>query len=310
MKKFLNISISFLMLLSFITISKAEAAKLPFDYELVYQSPYPSTLAPGATTNVWIEVKNSGTVAWNKEGIINAVRLGAGSKYGNTNQQRDYTSEFANNDWLSENRPAKVLHSEVRSGWHTRFQFNIKAPTAPGNYKAYFTPVVEGVEWMKDIGIYWEISVSGDTSFCVPEGGSLGALVPDNNTQCCAGLEPYVPEGVTGDRGTCQIAGYTPPAGEEVAVNSLTLSPNSNFSIKSGETKDFILIANYSDGSNQNVTGMAAWDVIYDTGTGAIHRYVPGRFIAGGMGNCWVKAEFNGKIIQSGLITITGLGGN
>ncbi|HGJ67597.1 TPA: hypothetical protein ENS27_19730, partial [bacterium] len=40
---------------------KALAATPAYDYQLITQSPYPATLAPGATTNVWIEVKNTGT---------------------------------------------------------------------------------------------------------------------------------------------------------------------------------------------------------------------------------------------------------
>ena len=128
-----------------------------YDYQLITQSSYPATLAPGATTNVWIEVKNTGSATWQ-----NNVRLGAGSAYGAANQQRDYSSEFANSDWLSANRPAAVSPAGIIPGWHARFQFNIKAPSTPGTYKAYFTPVTDGVTWMKDIGIYWQLTVSGD----------------------------------------------------------------------------------------------------------------------------------------------------
>ena len=56
------------------------------------------------------------------------------------------------------------MQAEIIPGWHTRFQFIIKAPMTPGVYKAYFTPVVDGIEWMKDIGIYWEITVSGQSN--------------------------------------------------------------------------------------------------------------------------------------------------
>ncbi|MBI2448532.1 hypothetical protein HYV44_03195 [Candidatus Microgenomates bacterium] len=134
-----------------------------YDYQLITQSPYPSTLAAGATTNVWIEVKNTGTATWSNTGA-NPVRLGAGSAYGSSAQQRDYSSEFAASNWASANRPVAILHPEIRSGWHTRFQFDIKAPTSAGTYKAYFTPVVDGVTWMKDIGIYWQLTVSGDNN--------------------------------------------------------------------------------------------------------------------------------------------------
>ncbi|MDD5731607.1 MAG: hypothetical protein PHU42_01835 [Patescibacteria group bacterium] len=139
----------------------ARRAKLmlgTYDYQLIYQSPYPAEANPGDLIDVWIEVKNTGTATWFNNGN-NVVRLGSGSSYGNINQQRDYVSEFANSNWLSANRAVAIMHPEIRPGWNTRFQFKLKAPATPGTYKAYFTPVVDGVKWMKDIGIYWQIIV-------------------------------------------------------------------------------------------------------------------------------------------------------
>ena len=129
-----------------------------YDYQLITQSAYPANLAPGASTNVWIEVKNTGAATWYNSGA-NPARLGTGSVYGNA---KDYASEFAGADWLSTNRPVAISHPEIKPGWHTRFQFNIKAPATAGVYKAYFTPVVDGLTWMKDIGIFWQITVTSD----------------------------------------------------------------------------------------------------------------------------------------------------
>jgi len=148
-------------------------AKSSYNYQLVSQSPYPNTAKPGDVINVWIEVQNTGIATWYNSGS-QPVRLGSGSSYGGKWQGRDYDSEFwleqlrcgntrcvgAPEGWLSKNRPTAISDQVVASGETTRFQFNIKAPEDPGIYKAYFTPVVDGVEWMKDIGIYWEIEVS------------------------------------------------------------------------------------------------------------------------------------------------------
>lgn len=153
---FIFLSIIFVLSLVF-PFAKILAAN-PYDYQLISQSPYPSTLKSGETTNVWIEIKNTGTEIWRNSGI-NPVRLGSGSQYGSYSQQRDYKSEFANSDWLSSNRPSVISKEVVFSGETARFQFNIKAPTTAGIYKAYFTPVVDGISWMKDMGIYWEITV-------------------------------------------------------------------------------------------------------------------------------------------------------
>lgn len=129
-----------------------------YNWQLINQSAYPATLAPNAETTVWIEVKNTGTAHWFDNGE-HIVRLGSGSSYGNANQQRDYGSEFSNPTWYSANRPAIIMHPEIEPGWHTRFSFTIKAPATAGVYKAYFTPVVDGIEWMNDIGLYWQITV-------------------------------------------------------------------------------------------------------------------------------------------------------
>ncbi len=43
-----------------------------------------------------------------------------------------------------------------------------------------------------------------DMPACVEEGESLGAVVPDNNLECCPGLEAVIPEGIVGTRGTCE----------------------------------------------------------------------------------------------------------
>ncbi|MFA7309201.1 MAG: serine protease [Patescibacteria group bacterium] len=127
-----------------------------YDYQLITQSPYPASLPVGSLTNVWIEVKNTGTATWYNTGT-NTVRLGSGSQYGTYSQQRDYSSEFSNDSWPSANRPAAMLDAVVPPGYHTRFQFYIKVPASQGEYKAFFTPVVDGLMWMKDMGIFWKI---------------------------------------------------------------------------------------------------------------------------------------------------------
>jgi hypothetical protein len=166
--------------LSFV-VPKTQAAYPIYNYDLTYQSPYPSVLEPGSVTNVWIEVRNTGNQVWKSTGP-NIVRLGSGSSFGNANQKRDYNSEFSNNDWLSPNRPVNIAGSEVQPGATTRFQFNIQVPTNPGVYKAYFTPVVDGRSWMKDIGIYWQITVRGSNNGVSPLGQNLNQANSTNSS--------------------------------------------------------------------------------------------------------------------------------
>ena len=79
------------------------------------------------------------------------------------------------------------------------------------------------------------------TSNCVAKRESLGAVVPENDKQCCAGLEPYVPKGVVGTRGICmECAGE----GDNVYINDsdgpanccsgLTLDPIVGSSVMKG----------------------------------------------------------------------------
>ncbi|MEZ4210411.1 MAG: hypothetical protein R3B38_01730 [Patescibacteria group bacterium] len=42
-----------------------------------------------------------------------------------------------------------------------RFEFKVKTPDVAGTFKEYFRPVSEYVSWFNDLGIYWEINVTG-----------------------------------------------------------------------------------------------------------------------------------------------------
>ena len=266
-KKTLTVLLSLTLLLGIFTIAPRAEAFVDYDYEYIDQSAYPSSLAPNVITNVWIQIKNTGTVNWYNSGD-NVVRLGAGSVYGNSNQQRDYHSEFYDSiTWSSDNRPVAISDAVVQPGESTHFQFNIKAPSTPGVYKAYFTPVADGITWMKDMGIYWQITV-------VSEGGSQN-------------------EGGESNSG--------------ISVSYLEMSPSDGFSVRSGDVSDFVISAHYTDSSVQDVTDMVTWNVTYGTGTGTMHTEIPGRFIAGGIGTCTITASFAGRSVSSGTITITPL---
>jgi len=162
--------------------TKKQAVK-DYDYELVDQQPSDIIkMQPGEIKTVWIEVKNTGSKTWYVDGT-NPVRLGYGSLYADTYNTPGYNyliSKIAYidhsdlNAWISFDRTAnmsdgKGIISEVKPGWNTRFQFKIKAPQVAGVYKEYFTPVVEGLEWMKDLGIYWDIRVLGENNYMPKE---------------------------------------------------------------------------------------------------------------------------------------------
>jgi len=114
----------------------------------VGQSNYP-VLRAGEKTIVWVEYKNTGQVAWTK----GAINLG-------TDQPRDRESSFYYSDWLSKNR-ISLDQSTVNPGETGRFTFFINAPQniSKGTYREYFRPVCEGITWMEDYGVFFDVTV-------------------------------------------------------------------------------------------------------------------------------------------------------
>jgi hypothetical protein len=109
------------------------------------------TLYPGEEKTVWIDIKNTGNVPWYRDGD-QPVRLG-------TTSPTDRHSGFAVGDeWLEDNRIEMVQWS-VEPGDIARFRFSMKGITEPGVYREYFRPVVDGVTWMEDLGIYIEVTI-------------------------------------------------------------------------------------------------------------------------------------------------------
>ena len=118
------------------------AGKVP-DYAAQYVSqsfPLASsgmTMTAGQTIPAYIELKNVGAKAWDEN-----TRLA-------TSDPRDRQSAFATPNWLSPARLAKVSGT-VAPGATYKFQFDFRAPMAPGTYEEFFGVVQEGVAWFSD----------------------------------------------------------------------------------------------------------------------------------------------------------------
>jgi len=115
------------------------------------QSSYPH-LHPGEKSAVTLDFKNTGNVIWYKNGP-HPVRLG-------TDHPRDRSSNFVYSDWISANR-ITLDQNSVAPGETGRFSFfiNVPAATAPGTYREYFTPVSEGLTWLEDNNVFFDIIV-------------------------------------------------------------------------------------------------------------------------------------------------------
>jgi lysozyme len=99
----------------------------------------PVTVVTDEIATVWIEVENTGSVAWDSETLLG------------TTEPRDRDSAFATGSWVAPNRVAGV-DGTVEPGASYRFEFDLQAPSEPGTYEEHFGLVQEGVAWFGDPG--------------------------------------------------------------------------------------------------------------------------------------------------------------
>jgi len=123
-----------------------------YQYSHQSQSGY-ATLSSGQAANLWVKVQNTGSVTWTR----GQVNLG-------TSHDRDRVSPFTReggnpSGWVSPNR-VQFEESSVAPGQTATFSFWVRNDgVGAGTYREYFQPVADGVGWMADTGIYWEVTV-------------------------------------------------------------------------------------------------------------------------------------------------------
>ncbi|MDQ2914390.1 MAG: CAP domain-containing protein [Chloroflexota bacterium] len=114
------------------------------------QSAFP-TVAPGGTAEWVIAFTNTGETGWDLSKAT-AVRLGTWSP-------QDSSSVLASPAWIAPNRPAEQTTTWVGPGQQAWFRVQLRAPDAPGMYRLYVRPVIDGVEWLENVGAYVDVSV-------------------------------------------------------------------------------------------------------------------------------------------------------
>jgi hypothetical protein len=106
---------------------------------------------PNTTYYLQVNLRNTGGTAWTNTGS-NPMRLG-------TSSPTDRTSIFCDSSWLACNRPARTNEASVAPGDVGTFDFSIKTPsTGSGTFNEYFRPVIEGRQWLTDIGMFYRIN--------------------------------------------------------------------------------------------------------------------------------------------------------
>ena len=140
------------------------------------QSGYPA-LCPGQVSRAVVAYYNSGSIGW-YSGFDTSAFLGTWNPEPGQDQASviggDGTHGSPNTRWNAYNRPATVP-SIGRYGTYVGpnqvawFQFTVKAPPTPGTYRLYIRPLIEGVQWMEDYGVYWQVTVlpAGDSALRV-----------------------------------------------------------------------------------------------------------------------------------------------
>ncbi len=115
------------------------------------------TLVPGTSTTLTVKFTNTGTSTWQR---------GVAGKQANLGLNGD-TLAFAalgmNDGWLSANRLATTTEATVGPGQTGTFTFNVRAPATAGTYDLPLRPVIDGVTWMEDSGVFMVIVSSAGT---------------------------------------------------------------------------------------------------------------------------------------------------
>lgn len=126
---------------------------LGYHSKWVSQSPSP-TLGPGETSaDITLIFRNTGTKTWTK-GV-----LGSQAALGIRNDDRTWASLAVG--WPDATRPAVQAEASVAPGQNATFTFKVKAPQTPSTYVLSMRPVIDGVTWLDDEGVFVSVVVTG-----------------------------------------------------------------------------------------------------------------------------------------------------
>ncbi len=129
---------------------------LSYNSGFLDQTAWP-TLAPGTSTSVTVRFKNTGTAPWVR-GVV-----GKQANLGINGDTKSFAALGMSVGWLSADRVATTQEATVASGGIGTFTFTVRAPLATGEYRIPLRPVVDGVQWMQDQGVF--LVVKSDVGF-------------------------------------------------------------------------------------------------------------------------------------------------
>ncbi len=135
------------------TFGGASAMSVPPvpSYHAVFytESAFP-VASPGQTVQWTVAFTNTGSTGWTSP----ATELHLG-----TNDPLNTSSVLATSSWLDANRPARQTTPYVGPGEQAWFIVTLHAPSQTGTYRLYVRPVIDGVSWLEDSGVYVDLVV-------------------------------------------------------------------------------------------------------------------------------------------------------
>ena len=141
----------------------ATPTKLPGFHAAWYgQSGY-MRLCPGGTAQATLAYYNSGSRGWVAGQLGEAAYLGTWQSEPGQDQPSTLGGDgqlgSPATGWPRFNRIAQQPAPYVGPGQVAWFQFGLQAPVPPGTYRLYVRPLIEGAEWLEDIGVFWQVLV-------------------------------------------------------------------------------------------------------------------------------------------------------
>ncbi len=116
----------------------------------MYESAWP-TISVGQEATVTLAFKNTGTATWTR-GTPTQANLGVNG------DDATFSSLGMAVGWPVPDRPAIQDAPVVMPGGITTFTFTVRG-VAPGTYALHLRPVIDGITWMEDQGVYVTVAV-------------------------------------------------------------------------------------------------------------------------------------------------------
>jgi uncharacterized protein YkwD len=113
-------------------------------------------LQPASTSQVTLLFRNTGTKTWTRDQAGGQVALGVNGDSG------AFSALGMNVGWPSPNRVAIQNEASVGPGAVASFSFTVKAPYSAGTVRIPLRPVIDGVAWLEDQGVFVPVTTVVD----------------------------------------------------------------------------------------------------------------------------------------------------